>query len=147
MPSLHDMNLGSALLMAGGVLSAAAALLHLVVIAYGAPAYRYFGAGERLATLAENRSPVPALLTLGIAVTLAGFAAYAFAGAEMLTLPWTRTVVFAIGALYSARGLALFPVLVVRRRASRFDVVSSLVVLVMGLAYVAGGLLVGAGGH
>lgn len=137
------MTLGPALLMAGGVLSAAAALLHLVIIFNGAPAYRYFGAGERLATMAANRSPWPAVVTFGIAAALAGFAAYAFAGAGMLPLPRARTVILAIGVLYSARGLAFAPVALVRRRASRFDVVSSLVALGMGIAYLGGALLPG----
>lgn len=55
-----------------------------------------------------------------------------------LPLPRARTVILAIGVLYSARGLAL-----VRRRASRFDVVSSLVALGMGIAYLGGALLSG----
>jgi hypothetical protein len=137
------MNTGTILLLVGGALSAAAAVLHLVVIWYGAPAYRYFGAGERLATMAANRSPWPGILTFGIAATLAGFAAYAFAGAGMLKLPWTRAVILAIGALYAARGLALAPVALIQRGASRFDVVSSLAALVMGIAYLAGALLSG----
>jgi hypothetical protein len=122
-------NMGAALLTVGGVLSAAAALLHLVIIFHGAPAYQYFGAGERLATMAANRSPWPAIITFGIAMALAGFAAYAFAGTGILSLPRARTVIFAIGVLYTVRGLALAPVALVRRRASRFDVVSSLVAL------------------
>ncbi|MCT7653981.1 hypothetical protein MBH78_02710 [Oceanimonas sp. NS1] len=43
-----------------------AALLHLAVIAGGPDWYRFFGAGEQMAKLAEQSSWYPALLTLMI---------------------------------------------------------------------------------
>ena len=52
----------------GGGLSFAVALLHIAIIFIGAPAYRYFGAGERMAQQAELGSWVPAIVTLVVAV-------------------------------------------------------------------------------
>ncbi|MGB4860371.1 MAG: hypothetical protein WBP11_13735 [Dokdonella sp.] len=40
-------------LIAGGILSAIAALIHLGCIVFGAPWYRFFGAGERMAQMAS----------------------------------------------------------------------------------------------
>ena len=79
-------------LIVGGVLSAAASLLHLAVIAGGPSWYRFFGAGEEMARMAEQGSLTPALVTIGIATVLAIWAAYAFAGAGLIPrLPLMRT--------------------------------------------------------
>lgn len=129
------MSPGFVLLVTGGVLSAAVALLHVAIVWYGAPAYRYFGAGERLATMSEGGSVWPAIVTLGIATTFAAFATYALAAAGLLPFPASPLGVAGIGAIYTGRGLALAPVAMMRRRASRFDVVSSVVSLAMGLLH------------
>ena len=97
-------------LIAGGVLSTAAALLHLAIIAGGPDWYRFFGAGERMARMAELGLLRPALITLGIAAILAVWAAYAFAGAGLIRrLPLMRTALLAITAIYLLRGLVLDP--------------------------------------
>jgi hypothetical protein len=54
-------------LVTGGVLSAAAALLHVAIIAGGPDWYRFFGAGERMAHMAELGLLRPTLFALGIA--------------------------------------------------------------------------------
>jgi hypothetical protein len=127
-------------LVAGGVLSAIAALLHLGVIAGGPAWYRFFGAGEGMARMAERGLATPALVTLAIALILAIWAAYAFAGAGVIRrLPLMRTALFAITAIYLARGLILFPALAIRPQlVSAFEVWSSLVVLVYGVTYAFG---------
>ena len=127
-------------LVTGGVLSAAAAVLHLAVIAGGPDWYRFFGAGETMARLAEGGSPYPALVTLGIAGVLAVWAAYAFAGAGLLQpLPLMRTALVLISAVYLLRGLLLLPALVMNGGAvPPFMLWSSLIVLVYGLAYAIG---------
>ncbi|KKK66980.1 hypothetical protein LCGC14_2958640, partial [marine sediment metagenome] len=43
-------------LIVAGTLSAIAAILHLGCIYFGAPWYRFFGAGEQMAQLAEQGS-------------------------------------------------------------------------------------------
>ena len=54
-------------LIVGGQLSTAAAVAHLVCIAFGPPAYRFLGAGERMAQQAEQGKILPPLVTLAIA--------------------------------------------------------------------------------
>src|SRR5882724_13062711 len=65
------------ILVAGGIFSSAAAVLHLAVIAGGPSWYRFFGAGERMAQMAARGSPRAALITVFIATVLAIWAAYA----------------------------------------------------------------------
>ena len=127
-------------LVLAALLSAAAALLHLGVIAGGPDWYRFFGAGERMARLAEHGSPAPALITLAIAAILALWAAYALAGAGLLPpLPLMRTALLAITSIYLLRGLVLVPLLVFRPAAvDRFALWSSLIVLAFGIVHAVG---------
>ncbi len=132
------MSAGKSWLVAGGWLSAAAAVLHVAVIAGGPDWYRLFGAGEAMAQMAERGSLVPAVLTLGIAAMLAVWAAYAFAGAGIIRrLPLMRTALVAISAIYLVRGLLIVPVLT-KQAAPAFDIWSSLIVLVYGIVYALG---------
>ena len=127
-------------LIAGGVLSVAAALLHLAIIFGGADWYRFFGAGEAMARAAERGSARPALITIGIAAVLLVWSAYAFSGAGVIRrLPLLRTALVAISAIYLARALAPLPMLVAApEQVDAFVVWSSLIVLAYGLAYVVG---------
>lgn len=127
-------------LIVGGCLSAAAALLHLGVIAGGPAWYRFFGAGEGMARAAARGSPTPALITVGIAGVLAVWAAYAFAGAGLIPrLPLMRAALVAISAVYLLRGSVLFLALAVNwGGVSPFVIWSSLIVLVYGAAYAVG---------
>lgn len=135
------MAIGRDWLMAGGVLSAAASLLHLACIVGGPDWNRFFGAGEPIARAAERGSWVPALLTLAIAAVLAIWAAFAWSGAGLLRrLPLLRTALVAITGVYLLRGLALFfPGAMSRPDLSpAFLVWSSLVVLVIGVVHLIG---------
>jgi len=127
-------------LIIGGLLSVAAALLHIGCIIGGPDCYRFFGAGEAMATLAEQGSMTPTLLTLGIAGILAIWAAYAFSGAGLLPrLPLLRTGLVVISAVYLLRGLILIPALVINgANVMPFILWSSLIVLVYGIAYALG---------
>ena len=127
-------------LVAAGILSAAAALLHLAVIVGGPDWYRLFGAGEGMARIAEQGSPEPALITLGIAAILAVWAVYALAGAGLIRrLPLMRTALVAITAVYLLRGLILAPLLAFRPdKVDAFTLWSSLIVLIYGIVYAVG---------
>jgi hypothetical protein len=128
-------------LVAGGLLSAAAALLHLATIVGGGDWYRFFGAGEALASADERGSWVPAALTLGIAMLLGLWALYAFAGAGLIRrLPLMRTALVLISLIYVARGLmVLDPVGFSGPGLSpSFVLWSSLIVLTIGLTYAIG---------
>ena len=102
-------------LIAGGILSAIGAVLHLAVIAGGPGWYRFFGAGEGMARMAEQGQARPALFAIGIAVLLAAAAAYAFAGAGLIPrLPLMRSALLAISLVYLLRGLGGWALLALR---------------------------------
>ncbi|GLS00103.1 hypothetical protein GCM10007859_01060 [Brevundimonas denitrificans] len=127
-------------LVIGGLLSIAASLLHIGCIIGGPEWYRFFGAGDAMATMAEQGSITPTLLTLGIAAILAIWAAYAFSGAGLLPrLPLLRTGLVVISAIYLLRGLALIPALIINGgEVMPFVLWSSLIVLVYGVAHAVG---------
>ena len=128
------------LLLFAGVLSGVAALLHVAIIIGGAQWYRFFGAGEELASMAENGSWYPAVLTGAIAVVLLVWALYAFSGAGLMRrLPFLKAGLVVISALYLIRGLAFIPVYLVQpEMVDGFLVWSSLICLVYGLSYAIG---------
>jgi hypothetical protein len=127
-------------LVAGGVLSAAAALLHLAIIAGGPSWYRFFGAGERMARAAAYGSVRPTLYAVAIATILAIWSAYAFSGAGLIgRLPLLRTALVLISFVYLARALAPLPILLFApERMNPFVWWSSGIVLLYGVAYAIG---------
>lgn len=97
-------------LILAGVLCLTLALLHLEIILMGAPAYLYFGAGQRMADLAEEGSWLPGTLTAMIALLLGIIGAYAFAGSGIIRrLPWLRPILLGTCALFLARGCLVVP--------------------------------------
>jgi hypothetical protein len=131
------------LLLIGGVLSSAIAMLHVVIVFVGAPGYRYFGAGEGMARSAEAGSWVPPLLTLAIALIFAVWALYAFSGAGLIRrLPLLRGGLITIGLIFFLRGLSILPQVVALAQSGRSvvhrAVVFSFVSLTCGIIYLAG---------
>ena len=93
--------------MIAAALSAIAALLHVGCIVFGASWYRFFGAGERMARLAEAGDWRPTVVTAGIVVVLSVWALYALSGAGAIrALPLLRIGLCAITAVYALRGVA-----------------------------------------
>lgn len=126
-------------LIAGGWLSLLAAGLHIAVIVGGPDWYRFFGAGERMARMAERGLWQPMVMTIGIAAILTIWALYAFAGARRLRrLPLMRTALVLISSIYLLRGLLIIPVLIEPPARTAFNIWSSLIVLVYGLVYAVG---------
>jgi hypothetical protein len=128
-------------LVAGGVLSLSGVVLHLATIAGGPEWYRFFGAGERVARMAEAGRWTPAAMAAGIALLLAIAAAYAFSGAGLIRpLPLLRTGLVAITAVYLARGLVVLWPAALRRPDLSMDFMiwSSLIVLLFGMLYLVG---------
>ena len=126
-------------LIVGGCLSLVASALHFACIAGGPDWYRFFGAGEEMAQAAERGEVFPAILTAGIAIILAIWGAYAFAGAGLIRrLPLMRTALVAITAVYLFRGALLIPALTVPAMGQPFNIWSSAIVLVYGLVYLVG---------
>ncbi|HEX7186075.1 MAG TPA: hypothetical protein VF756_29890 [Thermoanaerobaculia bacterium] len=134
-------SIGRESLILAAIGSFAVALLHLVIIPIGAPAYRYFGAPD-LAVLEERGSWTPAVMTLVLVFLFSGFGLYALSGARKIRrLPLLLAGLIAIGSLYALRGLAVFPQLVERIGGAGIPsrhVVFSLVALAIGIAYLIG---------
>lgn len=99
-------------LILGAILSAIAALLHLGCIIFGAPWYRFLGAGEQMAQLAESGSSQPSIITLIITSILGIWSLYALSGAGVIRkLPLLRTGLCVITAIYLIRGTIFFPLM------------------------------------
>ena len=127
-------------LIVAATLSGIAALLHVGIIIGGAPWYRFFGAGERMARAASAGRVYPTVVTLAIATVLGLWAAYALAGAGVLApLPWMKAALAAITGIYLLRGLAIVPLLLFARpKATPFLVWSSLVCIGYGAIHLVG---------
>jgi len=121
-------------LLTGGILSAAASLLHIGCV-WGGPAwYRFFGAGEYMARQAERGEAWPAFITFVIAATLASWSAYALSGAKVLPrLPFLVPILTVIAGIYLLRAFAL-PVMILAMpdRGISFLAISSVIVFVVG---------------
>ena len=134
-------------LLAGGVLTGFASLLHVAIILGGPAWYRFFGAGDRMAQLAARGSSYPALLTAGLAAVLGVWALYALSGAGLVRpLPLLRPALILIAAVYLARGLLGIPVVLLAddpytrqlRERMTFMLVTSATCLVLGICYAVG---------
>jgi hypothetical protein len=126
-------------LLVGGWLSLIASLLHVACVFGGGDWYRFFGAGEEMAQADEAGHWMPAIMTTGIAIMLAIWAAYAFSGAGIIRrLPLMRTALLLISAIYLLRGLFIIPILIEPAMRTPFNIWSSLIVLGYGFAYAIG---------
>ena len=127
-------------LIVGAALSATAALIHLGCIVFGGSWYRFLGAGERMARMAEAGHWYPAAVATAIAAVLLTWSLYALSGAGAIRrLPLLKFALCAITAVYIGRGLAfvllmpLFP-----GNSITFWLVSSGICLAFGLVHFAG---------
>ncbi len=134
---------GSQALVLGAALSAAAAVAHLICIVVGARAYRFIGAGEKMARAVEARKLRPTLVTVAVAAVLFAWAVFALSAAGVIVrLPFLKVALLAICAVYLVRALA-FPLLkpAFPENSQTFWLVSSAICLVIGLVHVYGVLL------
>lgn len=127
-------------LLLAGAGSVAAAVAHLACIVGGADFYRFFGAGEDMARAVEMGRWQPHAMTAVIAAILFGWAWFAFAAAgHMPRPPLLRTGLVAITVVLLLRAAAAFlPGVWRAEHTPTFIIVSSLIVLVLGLAFLIG---------
>ena len=131
---------GTIALVLGAALSTFAAIAHLACVVLGPAAYRFMGAGEKMARAVEAGRFQPTVVTLVIATTLLTWAAYALSGAGLIgRLPLTKLALLAITAVYLGRAVA-FPLLrpAFPENSTTFWLVSSGVCLVIGLVHAYG---------
>lgn len=136
------MPVGKNFLLAGSVMSFGIALLHLVIIFIGTDAYRYFGAGEELASLDESGSLQPALITFVITILFSLFGLYGLSGANVFKrLPFLKWILLVIGSIYAFRGLLVIEEIIMMFENPGYPfrmIIFSLVSLVAGLFYLTG---------
>lgn len=128
-----------------GMFSFIASALHIGVIIGGASWYRFFGAGEQMALMAERGSYYPSVVTFCIVLVLAVWGAYAWSAAGVLPeLPLLKTALILITLVYLVRGgLGLLAPLFadhpqVAQNSMSFWIWSSLICLVFGLVHLKG---------
>ncbi|MGW7677033.1 hypothetical protein [Shewanella sp. S23-S33] len=127
-------------LIIAGALSAVVAILHIGCIYFGAPWYRFFGAGEQMALLAERGSIQPTLITSGIVLVFSIWSIYAFSAAGVIVrLPLLRLALILITFIYLLRGVAgFFLVSSPMGRSPEFWMWSSLICLSFGIIHFIG---------
>ena len=127
-------------LVFGAALSAIAAALHFACIFWGAPGFRFLGAGEPIARMAEAGHWYPNFIAFVIGAMLSVWAVYALSGAGLLMpLPFVQLVLSAITGIYLLRALA-FPLLkpAFPGNSDMFWLVTSGICLVIGLIHLVG---------
>ena len=130
---------GTTALVFAAMLTAAAALLHVVVIVQGPGGYQWAGAGNRIVAAARQGRHYPAVITTMIALVLLSWSAYALSGAGVIApLPFLRPVLVIITSVFLLRGVAGPFVLAGNGRSRRFAWISSAVCLAYGLLFLMG---------
>lgn len=127
-------------LVVAAICSGVAALLHLGCIIFGGDWYRFFGAGEQMAQMAEAGHIYPTIVTLVIVSILTIWSLYALSGAGIiLRLPLLRLGLCVIAAIYLLRGIAFIPLMpMFPGNSITFWVVSSATCFAFGLMYALG---------
>lgn len=115
-------------------------LLHILVMVGGPDLYRYFGAGEQMAVLAEQGHWYPPVVTSFITLVLAVWGFYALSASGVMTpLPLYKWALSAITVVFLLRGLCLIPAFrFVPGQSDAFWIWSSLITLVIGTIYLIG---------
>jgi hypothetical protein len=133
---------GGSWLVAAAAASFALAAAHVGIAFAGPAAYEYFGAPASLAAAARRGSAVPALVTLIVALLLAGFGLYGLSGAGRAPrLPALRVLLVGISGVYVLRGLVVVPEFILfsfERKLPARLMVFSLIALAIGVLHVVG---------
>ncbi|MCG8528161.1 MAG: hypothetical protein MI748_17405 [Opitutales bacterium] len=139
--------LTSIFIATAGVSSLLIALLHVVIIFVGAEGYRYFGAGEEMAQMAERGELYPTIATSIITLIFAIWGLYGLSSAGVIRkLPLLKPALWTIAVIFCLRGLMLIPFLFLLnspyanelRERPVFTVLTSLVSLLLGIGYLSG---------
>ena len=94
-------------LLAAAICCFAAALAHVGCIVFGGDWYRFFGAGEQMAQMAEQGLWYPTLATSFIVLLLMVWGLYGLSGAGFIKpLPFTTLALMLIAGIFLLRGVA-----------------------------------------
>lgn len=127
-------------LILAAILSGVAAVLHVGCIIFGASWYRFFGAGEPMAKMAEAGHWYPTVATSVIVLLLSIWSLYALSGAGViLRLPLLRIGLCVIAAVFIVRGVAFIKIMpLFPGNSLTFWLVSSTICLGIGILYAVG---------
>ncbi|GAA6139618.1 hypothetical protein NBRC116583_33650 [Arenicella sp. 4NH20-0111] len=131
-------------LVVAGLLSFSASIMHLAIIVGGPEWYRFFGAGEEMARMAEQGLLKPKLITFTIALILFVWGAYAWSAAGRFpAFPFVNIVLIVITAVYFLRGIAglMAPFIdhpQLQQNSTVFWVLSSLICLAFAAVHIKG---------
>ena len=135
-------------LIIAGILCSIGALLHLATIISGPDFYRFMGAGEGMAQMAEDGLAYPAVVTSIIALILFIWSAYAFSGAGTIKpLPLLKTGLVLISSILMLRAVfgVVFmfitfdnPYLIELQARPIFMIITSLICLIFSLFFIIG---------
>jgi len=134
------MNGKNGFLIIAALCSGTVAVLHAGCIIFGGDWYRFLGAGEQMAVMADAGDAYPTIVTSVIVVLLTSWAAYALSGAGVIfRLPLLRTALCLIATVYILRGVFFVPLMpIFPGNSVVFWLVSSMVCLAFGLIYAVG---------
>lgn len=128
-----------------GALSFLASAAHVGIVIGGPAWYRFFGAGEEMASMAERGLLRPTIITLCIAGVLGLWGAYAWSGAGIFPkFPLLKTALILITAVYLLRALVGFVAPLMSsdsfagQNSNGFWIWSSIICLVFGLVHLKG---------
>ncbi len=94
-------------LLAAAICCFAAALAHLGCIVFGGDWYRFFGAGEQMARMAEQGLWYPTIVTSFIVLVLLVCTLYGLSGAGAIKpLPLIKLALILIASLFLIRGVS-----------------------------------------
>ncbi|MBY6063310.1 hypothetical protein [Pseudidiomarina sediminum] len=130
----------NSLLLVAATSALLAAFAHLVCIVWGPDGYRFFGAGEQMARLAEQGHWYPVTITLVIAGVLTVFALYALSGAGIIRrLPLLRFALLGISLVFLARALGFVAIMpMFPENSLTFWLVSSGICFIIGASFAYG---------
>lgn len=133
------MSISNYSMFVAGVLSALAAVTHILIIIGGASWYRFFGAGEEIAKMAEQGMIYPSIITAFIALVLTVWALYGFSAAGLLRpLPLMKFCLVAISSVYLIRAVIGLGYYFYTNDGNLFMLISSLICMGFALTYILG---------
>ena len=127
-------------LILGAISSASAALAHLGCIIFGGSWYRFFGAGEQMAKMADHGDWYPTVVTSFIVLVLTIWSLYGLSGAKVIPkLPFLKLGLLIISFVYLIRGVAFVVIMpMFPENSLTFWAVSSSICFGIGVFYFVG---------
>jgi len=108
-------NFSNTYLILVGLVTLAAAGLHIFIILGGPSWYSRVGAPDQIVRMVKAGRFYPIGFSLMVATFLAFCSAYAFSGAGIIQyLPFSRTMLKCIGSFFLIRGIIFIPIMLVR---------------------------------